>query len=140
MSVAPRPVDERILSELDHARILGLMRRTSLSEAQKHALDALLDAAEVVPVRDIPPDVVTMNTRLRLHAEGEAAPRDITLCYPEDANAEAGLVSLLSPMGASVLGHRVGGEAEWLLPTGALRTARILALHFQPEAAGQYTT
>ena len=140
MSVAPRPVDERILSELDHARILGLMRRTSLSEAQKHALDALLDAAEVVPVRDIPPDVVTMNTRLRLHAEGEAAPRDITLCYPEDANAEAGQVSLLSPMGASVLGHRVGGEAEWLLPTGALRTARILALHFQPEAAGQYTT
>lgn len=140
MSVAPRPVDERILSELDHARILGLMRRTSLSEAQKHALDALLDAADVVPVRDIPPDVVTMNTRLRLHAEGEAAPRDITLCYPEDANAEAGLVSLLSPMGASVLGHRVGGEAEWLLPTGALRTARILALHFQPEAAGQYTT
>lgn len=140
MSVAPRPVDERILSELDHARILGLMRRTSLSEAQKHALDALLDAADVVPVRDIPPDVVTMNTRLRLHAEGEAAPRDITLCYPEDANAEAGQVSLLSPMGASVLGHRVGGEAEWLLPTGALRTARILALHFQPEAAGQYTT
>ncbi len=140
MSVAPRLVDERILSELDHARILGLMRRTSLSEAQKHALDALLDAADVVPVRDIPPDVVTMNTRLRLHAEGEAAPRDITLCYPEDANAEAGQVSLLSPMGASVLGHRVGGEAEWLLPTGALRTARILALHFQPEAAGQYTT
>lgn len=140
MSVAPRPVDERILSELDHARILGLMRRTPLSEAQKHALDALLDAADVVPVRDIPPDVVTMNTRLRLHAEGEAAPRDITLCYPEDANAEASLVSLLSPMGASVLGHRVGGEAEWLLPTGALRTARIVALHFQPEAAGQYTT
>ncbi|MDX9844873.1 MAG: GreA/GreB family elongation factor [Aquabacterium sp.] len=140
MSVAPRPVDERILSELDHARILGLMRRTPLSEAQKHALDALLDAADVVPVRDIPPDVVTMNTRLRLHAEGEPAPRDITLCYPEDANAEAGLVSLLSPMGASVLGHRVGGEAEWLLPTGAVRTARIVALHFQPEAAGQYTT
>lgn len=140
MSVAPRPVDERILSELDHARIQGLMRRTPLSEAQKHALDALLDAADVVPVRAIPPDVVTMNTRLRLQAEGEAAPRDITLCYPEDANAEAGRVSLLSPMGASVLGHRVGGEAEWLLPTGALRTARILALHFQPEAAGQYTT
>jgi regulator of nucleoside diphosphate kinase len=49
-------------------------------------------------------------------------------------------VSLLSPMGASVLGHRVGGEAEWLTPTGAPRTARILALDFQPEAAGQYTT
>ena len=35
---------------------------------------------------------------------------------------------------------RVGGEAEWLTPTGAPRTARILALDFQPEAAGQYTT
>ena len=140
MSVTPRPVDERILSELDHARILGLMRRTPLSEAQKHALDALLDAADIVPVRDIPPDVVTMNSRLRLQGEADPEPRQITLCYPEDANAEAGLVSLLSPMGANVLGHRVGGEAEWLTPTGAPRTARILALDFQPEAAGQYTT
>jgi regulator of nucleoside diphosphate kinase len=140
MSVTPRPVDERILSELDHARILGLIRRTDLSSAQKHALDALLDAADVVPVREIPSDVVTMNSRLRLQDESEPEPRDITLCYPADARAEDGLVSLLSPMGASLLGHRVGGEAVWLTPTGAPRTARILALHFQPEAAGQYTT
>ena len=141
MSIDSRPaVDERILSELDHARILGLMRRTVLSDAQKHALDALLDAAELVPARDVPPDVVTMNSRLRLHAEGEPEPRDITLCYPADARADVGLVSLLSPMGASLLGRRVGSEAVWLTPTGTPRTARILSLHFQPEAAGEYTT
>ncbi|OGB04691.1 MAG: hypothetical protein A3G29_07430 [Burkholderiales bacterium RIFCSPLOWO2_12_FULL_64_99] len=140
MPAVTRPVDERILTELDHARILGLMRRTALSDAQKHALDALLDAADVVPAREVAPDVVTMNSRLRLQGEGDAEPRDVTLCYPADASAEAGLVSLLSPMGASLLGHRVGGEAVWLTPTGTPRTARILALHFQPEAAGQYTT
>lgn len=141
MSIDSRPaVDERILSELDHARILGLMRRTVLSDAQKHALDALLDAADLVPARDVPPDVVTMNSRLSLHAEGEPEPRDITLCYPADARADVGLVSLLSPMGASLLGRRVGSEAVWLTPTGTPRTARILSLHFQPEAAGEYTT
>ena len=140
MTVVTRPVDERILTELDHARILGLMRRTALSEAQKHALDALLDAADVVPAREVAPDVVTMNSRLRLQDDAGGAPRDITLCYPDDASAEAGLVSLLSPMGASLLGHRVGGEAMWLTPTGTPRTARIVALHFQPEAAGEYTT
>ena len=140
MSAVTRAVDERTLTELDHARILGLMRRTALSEAQKHALDALLDAADVVPAREVAPDVVTMNSRLRLQDDAGGAPRDITLCYPDDASAEAGLVSLLSPMGASLLGHRVGGEAMWLTPTGTPRTARIVALHFQPEAAGEYTT
>ena len=105
-----------------------------------HALAEELELAIVVPSDRIPKNVVTMNSRLRLQGEADPGPRQITLCYPEDANAEAGLVSLLSPMGASVLGHRVGGEAEWLTPTGAPRTARILALDFQPEAAGQYTT
>lgn len=140
MPPVTRPVDERILTELDHARIQGLMRRTALSAAQKHAIDALLDVADIVSAREVPPDVVTMNSRLRLQEASEAMPRDITLCYPADARAEEGLVSLLSPMGASLLGHRVGGQAEWLTPTGAPRTARILALHFQPEAAGEYTT
>ena len=53
MSVTPRPVDERILSELHHARILGLMGRTPLSEAQKHALDALLDAGVIVGIVEL---------------------------------------------------------------------------------------
>ena len=126
---------ERLLTELDFTR-LNKLRGGQLPPE----LADSLSSADLLPSRDIPPDVVTMNSRLRLQGEADPEPRQITLCYPEDANAEAGLVSLLSPMGASVLGHRVGGEAEWLTPTGAPRTARILALDFQPEAAGQYTT
>lgn len=140
MSVDTRAVDERTLTELDHARILGLMRRTPLSEAQRDALEALLDAADVVPVREVPADVITMNSQFQIQEDGAVPPRDITLRYPADARAEEGHLSLLSPMGASLLGHRVGGEATWATPTGEMRTARILALTFQPEAAGQFTT
>ena len=140
MSVVTSSVDERILTELDHARILGLMRRTALSDSQKGALEALLDAADVVPTRDIASDVVTMNSRMQIQDDLDTAPRDITLCYPADASADDGRVSLLSPMGACLLGCRVGSEVSWLTPTGTPRIARIVSLYFQPEASGEYTT
>lgn len=133
-------VDERILTELDHARILGLMRRTSLSEAQHSALDALLDAADLIPAREVAPDVVTMCSRLLIVDEPGAAPRELTLAYPADAHAETGHVSVLSPIGASLLGRRVGATASWCTPLGEARSARIVELLFQPEAHGEYTT
>ena len=59
---------------------------------------------------------------------------------PADAEPLAGFVSVLSPIGSALLGLRVGSVARWASPTGDEMAAEILAILFQPEASGDYTT
>lgn len=66
--------------------------------------------------------------------------RTLTICYPGDAEPTLGFISVLSPVGASLLGLSVGATAHWHTPTGDVCTAEVAALLFQPEASGDYTT
>ena len=63
----------------------------------------------------------------------------VTLCYPPDAEPAGGFISVLSPLGWSLLGLRVGQLARWSTPSGSERTAEVLAILFQPEASGDYS-
>ena len=57
---------------------------------------------------------------------------------PGGVGARSGFVSVLSPVGASLLGLRVGNVARWSTPAGDERAGEILAILFQPEASGDY--
>jgi regulator of nucleoside diphosphate kinase len=46
----------------------------------------------------------------------------------------------LTPVGASLLGLQVGAVARWQSPIGEPCAAEVLAILFQPEASGDYTT
>ena len=63
----------------------------------------------------------------------------LTLCYPSDAEPSAGFVSVMSPVGASLLGLHVGAIARWVTPSGDQGAAKVTALLFQPEASGDFT-
>ena len=125
---------ERTVSELD------LVRLTRLAEQGGHeALCAELDAADVRRPQDMPPDVVTMRSILEYTESGSDARQRITLCYPADADPAAGRVSVMSPLGASLLGRRVGESVRWRTPDGTSRGCTVAALVYQPEAAGEFT-
>jgi regulator of nucleoside diphosphate kinase len=62
------------------------------------------------------------------------------LSYPTDADPARGRVSVLSPVGASLLGSRIGSVVRWRSPNGDESAAEVLALLFQPEQNGDYTT
>ncbi|EWS58029.1 Regulator of nucleoside diphosphate kinase [Methylibium sp. T29-B] len=47
-------------------------------------------------------------------------------------------MSVLSPVGCSLLGLTVGAVARWSTPAGEARAAEVVALLFQPEASGDY--
>ena len=126
---------DRVVTELDFVRLhkLGTQRMPA-------GFPDALDLAEQVPSPQVPPDVVTMYSQIEILEDGDPQPRRITLCYPDDAEPAQGFISVLSPVGASLLGLRVGAQADWLTPWGEPRTARVLAILFQPEASGDYTT
>jgi regulator of nucleoside diphosphate kinase len=133
---------ERTLTELDHVRLTSLVHRDSRGgslSAQALRIEDDLAAADIVPSHEVPADVVTMYSRVLLLDPETGQRRQVTLCYPADAEPGAGFVSVLSPVGWSLLGLRIGCLARWSTPAGDERTAEILAIPFQPEASGDYS-
>lgn len=126
---------ERLLTELDHSRLNNL-RGGLLPPELADALDSL----DLVPSREVPSDVVTMYSQVVLEERGSGKRQKLTLCYPADAEPHMGFISVLSPVGTSLLGQRVGAIARWHTPNGDMCEAEIAALLFQPEASGDYTT
>jgi regulator of nucleoside diphosphate kinase len=130
---------ERTLTELDHLRLSHLMRSDVQSGCDTNFIERILESARIVPSRAMPPDIVTMYSQVVL-AFPDGRQRKLTVCYPEDAEPSDGFVSVLSPAGSSLLGLRPGELARWRMPTGEEGTAELLAILFQPEASGDYTT
>jgi regulator of nucleoside diphosphate kinase len=127
---------DRILSEHDHVRLQALSRRSSRSlpgSAGATGIDELLDDAIVLPVENVPAHVATMHSEIVLRDPETGAARRITLCFPADADPSAGRISVLSPVGMSLLGRPAGSLARWKCPDGEERVAELRAVIARPE-------
>ena len=100
-------------------------------------LDEKLANATVVAPETMRPDVVTMNSKVRLRDLDEGEEVTYTLVFPDQANIEEGKISVVAPVGTAMLGRRVGDEFEWEVPAGSVRL-RVEEVLYQPEAAGHY--
>jgi regulator of nucleoside diphosphate kinase len=126
---------ERTLTELDFARLNKLCGGHLPAE-----IAAVFEFADLVPSTDIAPDIVTMNSQVEIVDRNSGERQKLTLCYPSDAQPHLGLISVLSPVGTSLLGLRAGSTARWQTPHGEPCAAELAAILFQPEASGDYTT
>lgn len=124
----------RVLTELDFAR-LQLKNGQLPKELQDHC-----EFADLVPSQEIPVDVITMYSQMEIVDLNSHHTQKLTLCYPKDAEPSLGFISVLSPVGSSLLGLKVGSVAHWRTPNGDACSAKVAALLFQPEASGDYIT
>jgi regulator of nucleoside diphosphate kinase len=139
MAVVSMPA-ERMLTQIDYVRLTRLLSRAGLAAGAK-PMQELLESSELVASPAVPPTVVTMYTQVLLQDPlADTGPCQLTLCYPDDAEPARGFISVLSPVGTSLLGLRVGEIARWPMPGGRNGAARIVAILFQPEASGDYET
>jgi len=130
---------ERTLTQIDHVRLTRLITRAGPLPGVE-TMQQVLECSDLVASPDVPPTVLTMYTQALLEDLAGGEPYKLTLCYPADAEPAGGFVSVLSPVGAALLGLRVGQVARWSTPGGGSGAARILSVLFQPEASGDYTT
>lgn len=134
--MAISPSSARVLTELDHVRLSKLFNRPGMAFAAE--LEAVLDNAELISSYDVPPGLITMNSRVLMADQPHAEERILTLCYPPDADLQAGCISVLSPVGTALLGLAEGQLTHWTAPTGVQICAKILKVVFQPEESGDY--
>jgi regulator of nucleoside diphosphate kinase len=100
-------------------------------------LDGELERAEVVNPIDIPKDVVTMRSTVRLKDLDNGKEMVYSLVFPNEADIDEGKISVLAPVGTAMIGYRVGDVIEWEVPSG-LRRLKVEEIIYQPEASGDY--
>ena len=98
-------------------------------------LEHEIERAIVVEPQHVARDVVTMNSRVVLHLDDEA--KQVALVYPQDADERSGKLSVLSDVGAAILGYQEGDAIDWMVSD---RTQRILIerVIYQPESSGDF--
>jgi regulator of nucleoside diphosphate kinase len=129
------------ITSQDKQRLEDLLGEVAVSDSRKHGdLNALLEElrrAVIVDPKEISNDVITMNSRADLLDLESGEPVTFTLVFPAEANIDEEKISVLAPIGAGMLGYRVGDEFEWKVPAG-IRRMRVTGLGYQPEAAGDF--
>ena len=102
------------------------------------ALEKELERCEQVEPENVPADVVSMNSSVTFTDIKRHKQMTRTLVYPQALAGNDNGVSVMAPIGAALLGLKVGSTIDWDLPSGEQICLRVDALLFQPESAGQY--
>jgi regulator of nucleoside diphosphate kinase len=120
-----------ILISACDAQALALMlgdwpRRHRLEQEAAEALATTLAGARVVAPARLPADVVAMHSTVNYIGIPDGESETVTIVYPAQADARAGRVSVLSPIGHALVGRLVGSVADVVLPTGRHFAVRIV--------------
>lgn len=140
-TTADHPRNPLIMTNADIDRLEKVLRGVEGPQNSlfpyAEALRSEMNRAQVVPQHEVPTDVVTMNSRVKVRDLKTRKLETHLLAYPCDAGFFDDGLSVLAPIGTALLGTRVGDVVSWPVP-GGTRTLRIEEVLFQPEAAGKY--
>jgi regulator of nucleoside diphosphate kinase len=95
-------------------------------------LQEVLDSAEVVNTTDLSAQRVTLDSQVRLKNLDSRKEHVFTIVLPLQADIDRHKISVLSPLGTALLGHKVGDIIDVEAPSG-IREFSIEEVLHQPE-------
>lgn len=120
-----------IVSNEDHEQLVELALQALERSPGAATLLQELERAKVVPASELPPTVVAMNTQLDFEYDG-ARYRDFKLVYPNCADIAEGSISVLTPVGAALIGLSKGQSMWW--PGSSRKIHRLTVLDVNRDA------
>lgn len=127
-------------SDMKRLKELIVVARKFGNKEEKYIADLEneLNKGKVVQPQDIPPEVITMNSKVHLRYLDTNEKVIYQLVFPDHADVDQGRISILAPIGTALLGYSVGDVIEWKVPSGVAKL-RVEQVLYQPEAAGDYS-
>jgi regulator of nucleoside diphosphate kinase len=125
-----------IVTESDRERLQSLLKNHNGPLAPGIARGVLrqtLESATVVPSSEVPPTAVTMNSIVGVIDLASGRIASYSLVYPSDADVDRCRISILTPLGAALLGRSEREVVEVSTPAG-VRRYYIQEILYQPEA------
>jgi regulator of nucleoside diphosphate kinase len=128
-----------LITDADHRRLRSLVDWMRASGRGTHvgALATRIRRAVIVSPKEIPRNVVTLNSRVYLKDLDSRKRLEYTLSDPFDITTFGDRLSVAGPAGIALLGKRVGQIVRWALGPRE-RRFRIEQVAYQPEAAGDF--
>lgn len=122
-----RPPIHMLDSEADALAALAIGARQRLPQVSDLLL-AEIDRATIHRPGDMPPDVVIMNARVEFLDEASGDRRTVQLVYPGQADITLSRISILTPVGAGLIGLREGQSISWPDREGRERMLTIVTV------------
>jgi regulator of nucleoside diphosphate kinase len=109
------------------ARLFALSSLTSgpMTEVCEYLREEL-DRAHVLPAEKLRPDIVSLGSQVEFRDEQTGKIQEIILVYPFDADITRRRVSVLTPVGAALLGLSVNQTISFRTRAGERRELTVL--------------
>ena len=85
-----------------------------------------LDRAHVLPAEKLRPDIVSLGSQVEFRDEQTGKSQEVILVYPLHADIARRRVSVLTPVGAALLGLSVNQTISFRARTGERRELKVL--------------
>ncbi|MGQ5700785.1 nucleoside diphosphate kinase regulator [Sandaracinobacteroides sp. A072] len=118
-----------ILSESEADSLAGLA--TDAEDRVPEVAELLLgeiERARIVKDGSVPPGTVRMGSEVVFEDEGSGRTRTVTLVWPAEADIAAGRISVLTPVGAGLIGLSQGQVIDWPDRDGRKRSLKIVSV------------
>lgn len=119
-----RPPIHLIDTESDTLADLAMSTAHRAPEVSAMLLEEI-DRAKIHTAAKLPANVITMMSTVEFVDEGNNARHKVQLVYPADADIAAGKISILTPVGAGLIGLTEGQSILWPDRDGHQRRLRI---------------
>jgi len=127
-----------VITEAYYVRLQRLVESSRVFRQRdaKHLddLEQELERAAIMKAGEVPSDVVTMNSRVKVKDLNSGRITTYQIVFPREADIARNRISVLAPIGTGLLGYSAGTTIEWQVPSG-MRRFRILEVEYQPETA-----
>lgn len=109
-----------IIREDDYHLLKPYLTRSGLAPDDM-SLSAELGRAIIVKKDAFPPHAIRINSQVQILEEETGASKCLRIVMPQHANMKENKVSILSPIGAALIGFRKGEAVQWEVPAGLKR-------------------
>lgn len=127
---AARPPIDMIHGEAERLSNLALSVEDRLPQVSGMLIEEITRARLRSP-NAIAPEVVTMNATVGFVDETTGAERTVQLVFPGDADIAQGRISILTPVGAGLIGLRPGQSIVWPDRDGKAHCLKIVSVQQQ---------
>lgn len=125
-----------IVSEADRDRLypvaISALANRRMAPAASNVLREI-SRAKIVPNDQLPKNVVALNSHVDVRDNVAGTNRRVVLVLPDETSTQPNAVSVLSPLGAALIGLSEGYSIEWCTASG--ERSNVTVLQSTPSSA-----
>lgn len=125
-----------IITKIDYTKIkesikLALQNR-AINENEANALRKKLNSAQLIESHFVPPNLVRMNSIVKVKFLNNNREDEIQIVYPKDADSSINKVSIFSPIATALIGFKANDEIDLVVPAGITKM-KIMEVLYKTE-------